>query len=73
MSLPYSITSALCPDLALCNFFEKANKLANNPQKIANWVVNDLQRELSSKKTDDFQLLSINLLLVHRTWLSWLC
>ena len=56
MSLPYSITSALCPDLALCNFFEEANKLANNPQKIANWVVNDLQRELSSKKTDDFQL-----------------
>ena len=25
-------------------------------KKVANWVVNDLQKELSSKKTDDFQL-----------------
>ena len=47
MNLPYSSTSALCGDRPLCEFFEEAAKLCKVPQKIANWVVNDLLRELA--------------------------
>jgi len=50
MNLPYSITSALCPDLPLCHYFEKASALTKDPRKVGNWVVNDLLRELSSHK-----------------------
>jgi aspartyl-tRNA(Asn)/glutamyl-tRNA(Gln) amidotransferase subunit B len=50
MGLTYSITSALCPDLSLCEFFEQTTKLSNDPKKVGNWVVNDLLRELSASR-----------------------
>jgi aspartyl-tRNA(Asn)/glutamyl-tRNA(Gln) amidotransferase subunit B len=54
MNLPYSATSALCGDRPLCEFFEKTAKLTKDPVKVANWVVNDLLRELSqAKKNSD--------------------
>jgi len=50
LNLPYSITSALCSDLPLCEFFEKTTSISGEPRKVANWVVNDLSRELSLAK-----------------------
>jgi aspartyl-tRNA(Asn)/glutamyl-tRNA(Gln) amidotransferase subunit B len=47
MNLPYSITSALCPDFQLCQYFEQVTALTQDPRKAGNWVVNDLLRELS--------------------------
>jgi len=47
--LPYTITSVLCPDKVLGDWFEEA--LAHhpkNPKGIANLVVNDLLRELAA-------------------------
>ena len=46
--LPYSVTSALCPDKLLCEFYEETARLCAQPKKAANWVVNDLLRELST-------------------------
>ena len=46
-NLPYTITSVLCSDLSLCNFFENALERYNAPKQIANYIVNDLLRELS--------------------------
>ncbi|HBJ60179.1 MAG TPA: Asp-tRNA(Asn)/Glu-tRNA(Gln) amidotransferase GatCAB subunit B [Opitutae bacterium] len=46
MNLPYSSTSALCVDRPLCEYFEQTASLTKDPQKAANWVVNDLLREL---------------------------
>lgn len=46
--LPYTITSVLYPDKDLSNYFEQAVKAYNNPKSIANLLVNDLLRELSS-------------------------
>ena len=60
LNLPYSITSALCPDLKLCEYFEEANKLGKNPRKIGNWVVNDLLRELSAGSKDETKSISLN-------------
>ena len=55
MNLPYSITSALCGDHLLCAYFEEAAGLAKSAGKVANWVVNDLLRELSqANKVDEF-------------------
>ena len=55
MNLPYSITSALCGDHLLCAYFEEAARLAKSAGKVANWVVNDLLRELSqANKVDEF-------------------
>lgn len=48
MNLPYSSTSPLCGDRLLCEYFEKAASLTTVPQKVANWVVNDLLRELGA-------------------------
>ena len=50
LSLPYSITSALCGDLPLCEFFEKTTSISGESRKVANWVVNGLSRELSLAK-----------------------
>lgn len=47
MNLPYSSTSALCSDPSLCKFFEKTVVQTKVPKKVANWVVNDLLRELA--------------------------
>ena len=55
MDLPYSITSALCGDHLLCAYFEEAASLSKSAGKVANWVVNDLLRELSqANKVDEF-------------------
>lgn len=46
--LPYTITSVLVPDALLCHYFEEAVSVHPRPQPIANWIVNDLLRELSA-------------------------
>ena len=46
--LPYTITSVLCPEKPLADFFEAAVALHNNPKGIANLIANDLLRELSA-------------------------
>lgn len=53
MGLPYSSTSALCGDRLLCEYFEQAATLTQVPAKVANWVVNDLLRELSHTREGD--------------------
>ena len=53
MDLPYSSTSALCVDRPLCEFFEKTAASVKDPQKAANWVVNDLLRELGQTDTEE--------------------
>jgi aspartyl-tRNA(Asn)/glutamyl-tRNA(Gln) amidotransferase subunit B len=52
MNLPYTATAALCGDRPLCEYFEKTAKLTKDPVKAANWVVNDLLRELSQARKD---------------------
>tara|TARA_B100001248_G_scaffold201492_1_gene155722 strand:- start:5219 stop:6679 length:1461 start_codon:yes stop_codon:yes gene_type:complete len=51
-NLPYTITSVLCPDKALSDYFESAVKAHNNPKAIANFIANDLLRELSNAGCD---------------------
>jgi len=46
--LPYTVTSVLCPDRALSAFFERALETYHAPLPIANYVANDLLRELSA-------------------------
>jgi aspartyl-tRNA(Asn)/glutamyl-tRNA(Gln) amidotransferase subunit B len=47
--LPYTITSVLVPDRALAEWFEAAASLQPaRAQAIANWIVNDLLRELAA-------------------------
>ncbi len=47
--LPFTITSVLCPDKTLSDFFEEAVKIHNNPKAIANLLTNDFLRELGSR------------------------
>ncbi|MGE4550987.1 MAG: Asp-tRNA(Asn)/Glu-tRNA(Gln) amidotransferase subunit GatB, partial [Opitutales bacterium] len=46
--LPYSTTAPLCPHKELCDFFEETANKCDQPKKAANWIVNDLLRELSA-------------------------
>lgn len=46
--LPYTLTSVLVPQVPLCEFFEEAARLCGKPQAAANWIANDLQRELAA-------------------------
>jgi aspartyl-tRNA(Asn)/glutamyl-tRNA(Gln) amidotransferase subunit B len=48
--LPYTLTSVLVPDLALSNFFEESARIGGKPQAAANWIVNDLLRELGAAR-----------------------
>jgi aspartyl-tRNA(Asn)/glutamyl-tRNA(Gln) amidotransferase subunit B len=51
--LPYTVTSVICPNVGLADFFEAA--LAEddgNPLAIANWIANDLIREISAEGAD---------------------
>ncbi|MGE9296707.1 MAG: Asp-tRNA(Asn)/Glu-tRNA(Gln) amidotransferase subunit GatB, partial [Puniceicoccales bacterium] len=51
MDLPYTITSVLCPDRELAEFFEDALAKTNGkaePKAVANLVANELLRDLSS-------------------------
>ncbi len=45
--LPYTLTSVLIPNLELCRFFEATVALCGRPKEAANFIVNDLLRELS--------------------------
>jgi aspartyl-tRNA(Asn)/glutamyl-tRNA(Gln) amidotransferase subunit B len=49
-SLPYTITSVLVPDRELADYFEEAARLCGKPQAAANWIANDLLRELGASK-----------------------
>ena len=50
--LPYTLTSVFYPYKELSDYFEKAVKAYNQPKIIANLIVNDLLRELSSVEQD---------------------
>lgn len=45
--LPYTLTSVLCNNIQLSKFFEDTLSLYNSPVLIANYITNDLLRELS--------------------------
>ena len=47
-TLPYTVTSVICPDRELCDYFEAAVQAYNKPREISNFVANDLLRELSA-------------------------
>ena len=46
--LPYTVTTVLCPNRELSEFFESALETYNSPKLIANFVANDLLRELAA-------------------------
>ena len=48
LDLPFTITSVLCMNRELSEFFEEALKTHNAPKQIANYITNDLLRELSA-------------------------
>jgi aspartyl-tRNA(Asn)/glutamyl-tRNA(Gln) amidotransferase subunit B len=50
--LPYTLTSVLVPELELSNYFEEAARLCGKPQAAANWIANDLLRELGAAHAD---------------------
>jgi aspartyl-tRNA(Asn)/glutamyl-tRNA(Gln) amidotransferase subunit B len=47
-ALPYSAASVLIRDRALADFFEQTVKLGAKPTAAANWITNDLLRELTA-------------------------
>lgn len=47
-ALPYSAASVLIRDRALADFFEATVKLGAKPTAAANWITNDLLRELTA-------------------------
>lgn len=48
LQLPYTVTSVICYDKQLSDFFEAALRIyPKNPLAIANWIANDLLREMS--------------------------
>ena len=49
--LPYTVTSVLVPELELSRYFEEAAHLGGKPQALANWIANDLLRELGAAAT----------------------
>jgi aspartyl-tRNA(Asn)/glutamyl-tRNA(Gln) amidotransferase subunit B len=46
--LPYTITSVICPDRELSAYFEAAVAVGGQPKAVANYVANDLLRELAA-------------------------
>lgn len=46
--LPYTVTSVLVPDPRLAEYFEETVAIHPRAQAAANWIANDLQRELSA-------------------------
>ncbi len=49
LKLPYTVTSVICYDRHLSDYFESALKFYDkNPLAIANWIANDLLREMSN-------------------------
>lgn len=50
LQLPYTVTSVICPDRQLSDFFEAACAVySKNPLAIANWIANDLLRECGNQ------------------------
>ncbi|MDR0680218.1 MAG: Asp-tRNA(Asn)/Glu-tRNA(Gln) amidotransferase subunit GatB [Puniceicoccales bacterium] len=47
-NLPYTITSVLCPEKILSDYFEEAVKFHRGPRTIANFITNDLLRMAGS-------------------------
>lgn len=58
LELPYTVTSVICLDGPLSAYFETALKVHNKPKQIANFIVNDLLRELSAAEGDGTMPLS---------------
>ena len=57
LHLPYTVTSVLCPDKRLCDFFEATLAIHDkNPLPIANWIANDLLRELGNQPWESLKL-----------------
>lgn len=57
LKLPYTLTSVLCPDCFLSNFFDKTHALyPKNPLAIANWIANDLLREMAGKPWSELKI-----------------
>jgi len=50
--LPYTLTAVLCPDQTLAAYFEEAVRAGGAPRAVANWIANDLLRELSAAGTN---------------------
>jgi aspartyl-tRNA(Asn)/glutamyl-tRNA(Gln) amidotransferase subunit B len=48
LGLPYSAASVLVRDRALADFFEETVKLGAQPAAAANWITNDLLRDLAA-------------------------
>lgn len=59
LGLPFTITSVLCPDPELSAFFEAALAVHHAPKAIANYIANDLLRELSASAAHGESALSI--------------
>ncbi len=47
--LPYTITSVICYDHELAAYFEEAVALCGQPKAVANYIANDLLRELAAE------------------------
>lgn len=58
--LPYTITSVLCVNRELSDFFEAALKTHPAPKAIANYITNDLLRELSAASEHGDSALSVS-------------
>jgi aspartyl-tRNA(Asn)/glutamyl-tRNA(Gln) amidotransferase subunit B len=57
LHLPYTVTSVLCPDKRLSDFFEATLALYNkNPLSTANWIANDLLRESVGQPWESLEL-----------------
>ncbi|MBP6865735.1 MAG: Asp-tRNA(Asn)/Glu-tRNA(Gln) amidotransferase subunit GatB [Candidatus Didemnitutus sp.] len=52
LGLPYSAASVLVRDRALADFFEATVKLGAKPAAAANWIANDLLRDLAARGID---------------------
>ena len=58
--LPYTITSVLCVNRELSQFFEAALETHHAPKAVANYITNDLLRELSAASEHGDSALSVS-------------
>lgn len=49
--LPASDAQTFVDDVPLGGYFERVNKLSNNPKAVANWVINNLRAKLAEAKS----------------------
>ncbi|MFU8847210.1 MAG: Asp-tRNA(Asn)/Glu-tRNA(Gln) amidotransferase subunit GatB [Opitutales bacterium] len=59
-NLPYTVTTVLCPNRELSEFFEAALATHHSPKLIANYVANDLLRELAAGSEHGEQNLKVS-------------